>query len=470
MKSPAIAPLAAIPYNPLAMPFVEGYLNTQSAAPGEMIELFASSNAGNCSLRIVREGAPKRIVHEKSNLSIGEHPVPAKSWVKGTGYPACWRFTIPNDWPTGVYRVELRAAGARRAPDLTQVSREVAEHDILLVIRATDPAKQNQILLQLATNTYAAYNPWGGHSLYAYHSLNKEQATAVSLLRPGHGYHSDSLFTHWERPFIHFCQREGIALDYATNYDLHTWHEGFDDYRLIVSVGHDEYWSASMRDHMESFVANGGNAAFFSGNTVCWQVRFEDEGRRMVCFKETYQDDPHFKAGKNRTVTTLWSNPVVGRPENELLGVGFRMGGYHRSHGVHMEGSGAFTVRRPDHWVFEGTRLKAGDMFGGPSTIVGYECDGCYFTERDGLPFPTGEDGTPKDFTILAQGDTHWTDVERALLPEGLVPTTGRATLGLHSPNGAVFTTGTTDWAHGLADDPAVQQITRNVLRRQGAL
>ena len=36
---------------------------------------------------------------------------------------------------------------------------------------------------------------------------------------------------------------------------------------------------------------------------------------------------------------------------------------------------------------------------------------------------------------------------------------------------GEVFNGGTTEWAHGLAaDDPFIVQITRNVLRRFGAI
>ena len=31
-----------------------------------------------------------------------------------------------------------------------------------------------------------------------------------------------------------------------------------------------------MRDTVESFIAGGGNVAFFSGNTALWQVRMED--------------------------------------------------------------------------------------------------------------------------------------------------------------------------------------------------
>ena len=151
-----------------------------------------------------------------------------------------------------------------------------------------------------------------------------------------------------------------------------------------------------------------------------------------------------------------------------MTGVGFLHGGYHKSHGQFMDGKGSYTVHRPDHWVYAGTDLKRGDEFGGKNTIVGYECDGCEIEWKDGLPFPTNKDGTPKSFTILgtcpakwAQGDSIW--YEKWPGPDH----TGNAVLGVYTQGGTVFTCGSTDWAHGLkGKDPAVVQITRNVLDR----
>ena len=75
-----------------------------------------------------------------------------------------------------------------------------------------------------------------------------------------------------------------------------------------------------------------------------------------------------------------------------MTGVGFLWGGYHKSHGQFMDGPGAYTVHRPEHWIFEGTKLKKGDKFGGKHSIVGYECDGCEIVWKDNLPFPTWYD------------------------------------------------------------------------------
>ncbi len=224
-----------------------------------------------------------------------------------------------------------------------------------------------------------------------------------------------------------------------------------------------------MRDHLERFIREGGNVAFFSGNTCCWQVRSGNNGRTLTSWKQTPNMDPLYRTGDHRLLSTAWSHHLVGRPENELTGVGFLWGGYHRSHGQFMEGSGAFTVHRPDHWLFQGTGLKQGDAFGGKDSIVGYECDGCEMKWIDGVPVPTHNDGTPKTFQILgtcearwAPGDSYWYD----RFPTDRV---GAAVLGTYTSagGGTVVTTGTTDWAHGLSGgDAAVIQITKNVLDR----
>eukprot|EP01052_Picozoa_sp_SAG31_P028219 SAG31_NODE_2705_length_5215_cov_9.452502_4_plen_67_part_00 len=47
------------------------------------------------------------------------------------------------------------------------------------------------------------------------------------------------------------------------------------------------------------------------------------------------------------------------------------------------------------------TDLALGDEFGGTNNgVVGYECDGC-LTDANGKP--TGADGTPEGFVVVAQ-------------------------------------------------------------------
>lgn len=267
-----------------------------------------------------------------------------------------------------------------------------------------------------------------------------------------------------------WAEKEGYEIEYCSNMDLELRPEIVENYRLILSVGHDEYWSWGMRDTVEKFAAKGGNLAFFSGNTCCWQVRYAEESQSLICWKQGFNQDPVFTEEDTSRLSSLWGHHLVGRTENSMTGVGFIHGGYHRSHGQHMDGSGAFQMHRTDHWVFEGTELKKGDEFGGADTIVGYECDGCEIEWRDGLPFPTHADGTPEGFQIFATAPATWARADSVWYEKWpSLDHTGNAVMGAYETagGGTVFTSGTTDWAHGLkTPDKTVARITKNILDR----
>jgi hypothetical protein len=444
---------------------IEGYTDRLSYRPGETVEFHISTTADRYALEVSRLGAETSVVHAEADLPGAEHPIPEDASSHGCRWPVAHRLTVPDDWRSGYYNVRLRAADG--GGKFVGRNRRTAEVDLFFIVRPAEPGKNTPILLQLATNTYNAYNNWGGGSLYAYHGRAGLQGHRVSFDRPLEG-----LFRQWELPFVAWAERNGYALDYCANGDLESHPELLDRYKLVLSVGHDEYWSAPMRDRLEAFIGRGGNVAFFSGNTCCWQVRSEDDGRALTCWKQQFNQDPVFPTGDHRTLTTLWSHHLVDRPENRLTGVGFLHGGYHLSHGQYMDGRGAFTAHRPEHWAFEGTGLGAGEEFGGRHTIVGYECDGCEFTLVDGRPVPTGRDGTPEGFVILATCPARWHPDDalwygRFPRDSSGAPAPGAAVFGTYTRGGTVVTVGTTDWSHGLrGGDEVVERITRNILDR----
>jgi hypothetical protein len=296
----------------------------------------------------------------------------------------------------------------------------------------------------------------------------------------------------WERPFIAWAEREGFAIDVAVSQDLEQHPEVLDGHRLFLSVGHDEYWSWGMRDTVEGFLAAGGNAAFFSGNTCWWQVRFEDQG--MTSFKYRAGEDPVLGTPDRRFLTGAWADRRIGRPEHALTGLSFSRGGYSR-YGLGVpRASGAYTVWRPDHWAFEGTELRYGDSLGLADAIVGYEVDGCELSMVDGLPVPTHMDGAPDTLEVLATAPAKlWSQDEQparyahepgelehvamALFGEGWRDQVHRiannhAVVGCFEvPNGGtVFNAGCTDWTYGIeGGDGDIELITRNVLERLSA-
>ncbi|MEZ5227019.1 MAG: DUF6605 domain-containing protein [Acidimicrobiales bacterium] len=234
--------------------------------------------------------------------------------------------------------------------------RQVASSHAFFVVRPT-PASTNTILLQLATNTWHAYNDFGGRNLYngatqssfqrpmergylfkprgagrrvtTTHPPDHDMNTHVGYLRFNHlsAWAGSAGWPDWEWPFLAWAERNGYGIDVISNADLEEHPSIIDGYRLLLSVGHDEYWSGPMRDTVEGFIARGGNVAFFSGNTSLWQVRLEDpvdgSASVMVGYKGMYKKDPVYETDRMGELTSIWSDHLIGRPENHMTGVSF---------------------------------------------------------------------------------------------------------------------------------------------------
>ena len=215
--------------------------------------------------------------------------------------------------------------------------------------------------------------------------------------------------------------------DYCTDVDLHRGgRDMLAPYRLLVSVGHDEYWSDAMRAAVEGYVERGGNVAFFSGNTCWWRVVFDDD----VTFERL-----HF-----------WHEPDrPGEPENAARGRqlpqrrGARPRRPSRARGV----PGA--ARRPLGLRRHGR--ADGDVFGEPENLIGYECDGADFDRAD------LEAGRAVD-AVRRRRDARRTTPSSRSATAGRAAggsATARPRWGCSRRGGTVFTASTTDWARVLA-------------------
>ncbi len=90
------------------------------------------------------------------------------------------------------------------------------------------------------------------------------------------------------------------------------------------------------------------NLANFSANVGYWQTRLEDDGTTLVSYKAKADQDPYQLKDPSR-VTTLFRNPPVNRPENQLFGTMYR--------GI-PDKTYPMVVTNSSHWIYEGTGLK----------------------------------------------------------------------------------------------------------------
>jgi hypothetical protein len=506
---------------------IEGYAGRLSYRSGETVTLHVSTRSPRFDVVVERWGATRERRWEATDAPgrFVEPPPDADS--AGCRWPTTIEIPVGGDWDPGFHLVTLTAHGA-------PAGRDVAHACFVVRRRPDDPARRRTLLV-LDTNTWHAYNTWGGRSLYT-------GGTAVSHARPfGRGmlwrpdvdrddrkarpvrwgeepdvdgsifqrYRTERAypaaigsagwFTHARR-FVEWAEGAGHRFDYAVSSDLERNPGALAGYDLVLSVGHDEYWSAGQRRAVEDHVRRGGNFASFSGNTMFWQVRLDDgpDGIVMVCHKyAAHLDDPAVAAGDPTAMTGMWADPLVGRPEWELLGAASAFGLYHRFGRATPRGVGGFVVYREDHWLLDGTGLGYGDVLGMDDGIVGYETLGCPLTFDDlQLPMARAHAGLPADIEIVAftpssnlivgeypasisalsdQGDAEF--IATRLYGDAGATNLARVRHGnavmltcrpVGSDGGEVVTIGSTDWVFGLASDPAVRQVTANVLDRFG--
>ncbi|MFG1957767.1 N,N-dimethylformamidase beta subunit family domain-containing protein [Nonomuraea sp. NPDC049028] len=339
-----------------------------------------------------------------------------------------WTLKVGTDWPSSLYRAILGDTSA------------------YFVVRAAVPA--SPVVVAIPFPTWEAYNRPGVPGEGLYQAEQPDRAVKVSFDRPGAGPQIEE----WELGLLRWLGPSGHPVDYCSGLDLHDGLDLLSRYRLLVINGHDEYWSWEMRDAVEAFARAGGNIAIFSGNTCWWQVRFEDDLRTMVCYRDAVAD-PLATTDPGRA-TVEWPSEPVNRPENTLTGLTFRNGAgcWVDSRVMAHE---SYTARFSGHWVFDGTGLADGDTFG--RGALGYETDAADLEWVDGVPRATGRDGTPPSFVVLATADlSHWRRYGKG----------GAATMGVHRLGaGTVFNAGTINWGNSL-HDPVLDRITRNILDR----
>ena len=491
-----------------SFPQVWGYTGALSYAPGEVLTLHAMSSAAMAGMVIARDGNVPELV-PTTEFAVGFCETPNDCSVMGCCWPERFRLTIPLNWKSGVYTVTLTVPGHK------------SEHMFILKARANQPTAK--ILMILATGTWCAYNDWGGSNHYTGITGPRQTdfAANVSLLRPwAKGFvrwptdapripHTSPLLTRpryphmdyarargvskkyassgwaaFEKPFALWCEAQGIDLDFTTQHDLHRDPAALEGYDRVLIVGHDEYWSWEMRDHLEGWIDRGGKLARFGGNFF-WQTRLSDDLLTQSCYKTG--PDPH---PDPRRRTSYWDHPQVARAAVATLGLTGSMGVYAGWSRCAAHGSGGFAIYRPDHWSLRDTGLGYGDVLGAAAKIFAYEVDGIDYTMTRGLPFPaegTGLQGCleiiglspattlshdtgPHDRDLFI-GRLDVEEVAQVIYGEVTPETLGRAGRGngciaeYRRGSGAVYNAGSCEWVNGLIQrEPTVERVTRNVL------
>ena len=147
-----------------------------------------------------------------------------------------------------------------------------------------------------------------------------------------------------------WLEREGFAYDLYAETQLHRGGLDLSQYRVLIISTHPEYWTRTMYDRVKHWVFHeGGRLMYLGGNGLNCEIEMRDDDTMVV---------------HNGTITNLWPDGIgaesrfAKRHESEanLLGVVFTPAGI-------MTGA-PYRVVDDSHWVFAGTGLRSGNLFG----------------------------------------------------------------------------------------------------------
>ena len=411
------------------------------------------------------------------------------------GWRAACALRIPEDLPSGVYALRLRAGEFEDHVPFFVRAAAGAQGDVALVLpTASYMAYANEHLATAADMGQAIVghtpvlqpldlllmeHPELGLSMYELHGdgsgvcLSSRRRPILNM-RPRHRF---SFMGTWQFPsdlyIVAWLEQHGYRYDVLTDEDLHR--EGaaaLAPYRAAMTGSHPEYASEAMLDAYQDYVTSGGKVMYMGGNGFYWVITYS---RAKPWMMEVRRGENGVRAWQARPGETshsmtgerggLWRNR--GRAPQKLFGTGFDSEGYASSGWYH---------RMPDgddpavSWILEGVgpdeRIGDFGMVGGGA--AGQEIDRADVTL-----------GTPPHAFLVASAQ-HQDDSYKVVPEEiefmfdglgGSEHPNVRADLTYYETagGGAVFATSSIAWSGSLSHagyDNNVSRITRNVLDR----
>jgi hypothetical protein len=334
---------------------IEGFVSHTSIRAGEVLTAYVSTQPNAAyEVEVFRlgyyGGAGGRSMRRLGPFDGQPQPEPveaAQQLIEARWQPS-FELEIPADWQSGVYLAKLTVLTTRVQSYLIWVVKDERRADVMF---------------QVSDLTWQAYNRWpGGHSLYDWKGNPWYGAPGpmVSFDRP-YGFYYNRLpanlvpksngsgeFLLWEMPLVFWLEEQGYDVTYVSGLDTHQDGEGLLRVKAFLSVGHDEYWSRRMFDNVVHARDAGVSLAFLSGNAVDGEISLHASSDGRV--------DRRFERSPDRGASNEFSD------EHELMGA--------TSYGV---GLGDWITRKPEHWLFAGTDMAAGDRIVG---LVGWEYQG----------------------------------------------------------------------------------------------
>ena len=420
---------------------IEGYASKVSVNQGGSFTLFVSTTSQSYVVQAYRmgyyQGLLGRLIWTSPKLTGTDQP--ACPVLKPSNTVECsWKPSLTiktnSSWFPGDYLLKL-------------VGNNGAQKWVPITVR-NDQSNAAVVVVNSVT-TWQAYNLYGGYDLYSGPNGYSDRASKVSFDRPYDYYFGQGAADFYgnELPLVALVEKMGLNVTYITDVDLQKRPSLISNHRVLISLGHDEYYSPEMRHALTVAQQHGTNLMFLGANAIFRRIRFESTSLGADRIEVNYRVaslDP-LNGINNAQVTTNWPDGPDPRPESALIGIQYACNPVRYD----------MVITDPSSWIFANTGLKFGSRL---HNLVGSEYDG--FDPYS--PYPSSLQLLANS-PVLCRNQPGFSDMSYYTTPNGA----------------GVFSTGTNLWVAALGSScpsflgscpiAPVVKITENVLTAFGS-
>lgn len=388
----------------------------------------------------------------------------------GAGWETAFSLTIPDlppddpgHWGSGLYAARCTDSQGR-------------DFYISFVVRPGAARRPFAVLAN--TNTWNAYNMWGGYGKYShtypvpetlpFFRPNPALTPDVALAKPGGHNVGLPVLTNschlmrGELWVLGWLEDQGApyAVDMYSDQDMHDGIpglgvDGAPNYRALILNTHPEYWSRAMYDHARAYLERGGSILYLGGNGVYEEVVLSDDRQHMAIFPGVDRSKlPPTLTNEQIRLYSLMRTPYVGRPELALFGVGF----LNCSQPTGAQGQPFILEQDPTapdaNPVLAGVTLKKGATMGTASVDVGQ-------TDSNGVVQTFHANGWEID--VRGFGTPWQAYADNARIAFG-TPPSGEMLCYRTDQGGVIFAAASLNFGGAMVLDANLARIVRNAL------
>lgn len=333
-------------------PTINGFANMVAASQGQKVTLYITTAAKRYHITAYRigyyGGDGARKIWESPELHGVVQPAcpvaPSTRMVSCDNWSPSVTLTISKAFVQGDYLFKLVADPGEQS---------------YIPLTVWDPSSHATYIIQNSVLTWQGWNTWGGYDMYGGAPPGQspqydDRSYVESFDRPYANGSGAADFMALEYPLVYWAEEHGLDVTYWTDVTFSEHPNLLEDHKVLLTLGHDETWTANERDGVVTGRDDGVNIVFFGASPVLRHARLQPSPMGPDREEVDYRDptlDPVYATDPAAATGDTWETPPADKPPSEVVGDTYQ--GY----GL----DDPMVVTDANAWPFAGTGVVDGD-------------------------------------------------------------------------------------------------------------